>query len=53
MLLAVLGAHPHVPGGVGNVGAPLLAGGPQPQVRLDPHHPGPLGERPRLQLVMF
>ena len=55
MFLAVLGAHPHVPGGVGDVGAPLFPRGPQPQVGLgeDPHHLEPLGERPRLQLVML
>ena len=55
MLLAVLGGHAQVPGGVGDVGAPLFARGPQPQVGLgeDPHHLEPLGERPRLELVML
>ena len=55
VLLAVLGGHAQVPGGVGDVGAPLFARGPQPQVGLgeDPHHLEPLGERPRLELVML
>jgi hypothetical protein len=55
MLLAALGAHPHVPGDVSDVGAPLFSRGPQPQVRLgeDPHHLETPGERPRLELVML
>lgn len=55
MLLASRRRCAGVPAGIDDVGAPLFSHRPQPHVRLgeDPHHLEPVGERPRLELIML